>query len=53
MQCVAALMDLTKLETEIRTCPSFFQYLALASNKHSDILNIPTTLTVSPVQACP
>lgn len=30
----------------------FFQYLALASNKHSDILNIPATLTVSPVLAC-
>jgi hypothetical protein len=30
----------------------FFQYLALSSNKHSDILNFPATLTVSPVQAC-
>jgi hypothetical protein len=30
----------------------FFQYLALASNKYSDILNIPATLTVSPEQAC-
>lgn len=29
----------------------FFQYLALATNKHSDILNIPATFPVSPVQA--